>query len=250
MATQWHYQRVGVECGPVRFDELVQLVRAEGLSADDLVREEWNPDWRPAAMAVGLFHMAGRQDLMDKWEAERLEAERREQEERERERKEAELAAASPDPEEPAWKRRLQEVEAARRAEREEEWAQTATRIEIDETFEAALQEIEARERALEPSLWQRWLGNAASPQTLHLLFRWSITLAVPNLAAMAILNWSEAEAQRFPDPELLSAGLRAFPAWGPCDPQTYYFLLFDAMLFTGVMSYAAARCMESLADD
>lgn len=70
MATRWHYQRLNVELGPVGFDELVRLVRGERLAADDRVREEWNSEWRPAALAVGLFPMAGRQDLVEKWDVE------------------------------------------------------------------------------------------------------------------------------------------------------------------------------------
>jgi hypothetical protein len=236
-----------MELGPVAFSELVRLVRADGLSADDLVREEWNQEWRPAAMAVGLFHMAGRQDLIEKWEAERREAEQNKQEARE-----AELAAANaaqPE-EEPAWQRRLREVATQREAERDEQWETASTRIQIDQALEAALEEIEAREKGQAPSRMQRWLGSAASPQTLHALFRWSVTLAIPNLAAAGILRWSEEQAQRFPDPQLLAAGLRPFPAWGPCDPQTYYFLLFDAMLFAGIVSYVAARSVESWTDD
>ena len=70
MATAWHYQSTTASDGPVSFQALVQLVRNGDLTTGDLVREEWNDDWRPAALAVGLFHMAGREDLVEQWEAE------------------------------------------------------------------------------------------------------------------------------------------------------------------------------------
>lgn len=256
MATQWLYQARGEKLGPVGFDELVRLVRAEQVGADDLVREEWNSEWRPAALAVGLFHMAGRQDLVDKWEAEQEEQRRREEEARA-----AETAARGAeldfDPDEPAWMRRLREVEAQRRAEEaeqrdamQEELLASRLSIEIDEATAAALAEFEAREKALEPTWLARWMGGWASPATLHRVFRWGMTLAVPNLAAAAILNWSEVEAQRYPTRSSAAVATRTFPVWGPCEPTMYFFLLFDAMLFVGVAAYLAARILESLTED
>lgn len=257
MATRWHYQRLNVELGPVGFDELVRLVRAEELSADDLVREEWNSEWRPAALAVGLFHMAGRQDLVEKWEAEQEEQRRRDEDEA---RAAAEAAAATEldfDPDEPAWMRRLREVEAQRRAhaaedraQREAELAQAATRIEIDETLQAALAELEVREHALEPGRLRRCWGRLTRGPVLHGVYRWGLTLTIPNLAAAVILSWSEVQAQRLPDRVSLTSGIRAFPFWGPCEPTMYFFLLFDAMLFVGVAAYFTARILESLTED
>jgi hypothetical protein len=262
MATRWHYQRLNVELGPVGFDELVRLVRAEGLGADDLVREEWNSEWRPAALAVGLFHMAGRQDLFDKWEAEQ--EERRRAEEEARQAEEAARGAAEArgegidfDPDEPAWMRRLREVEAQRRAQevderaaREEELLATKLSIDIDEATAAALAELEAREQAVQPTRLARWVGRFASPATLHRVFRWGLTLVVPNVAAAAILSWSEVEAQRYPSRAAAAAETRVFPIWGACDQQMYYFLLFDTMLFVGVAAYLVARLLESLTED
>ncbi|MFV0445930.1 MAG: GYF domain-containing protein [Planctomycetaceae bacterium] len=251
MATLWHCRRLNTELGPVGFHEMVKLVRAEQLSADDLVREEWNPEWRPAASAVGLFHMAGRQDLVDKWESEQEELRRQE----EAARLAAEATATEDD--EPAWQKRLRDVEAERvalegeqRAEREAELAANATRTEIDETLAAALAEIEEREKALQPSRWQRLWGAFANPETASLAFRWLPTLAVPNLIAWQILQWSEVEAQRFPDRQSLSTGMRHFPVWSECDSGMYFFLLFDVMIVGGIAAYCIARILESVADD
>jgi hypothetical protein len=245
VAALWHYRRDDTELGPVAFSELVRLVRAEQLGVDDPVREDWNPEWRPAALAVGLFHMAGRQDLFDRWEAEQAEFRRREAEAR---------AAAEPLA---AWQQRLAEVEAERAAHEAEaaavldaERMANAISTEIDATLAAALDEVESRERERAPTRWMRLRQSVAQPEMAHRLFRWLPTVVAPNLVALGILRWSEREAQRFPDPEQLASGLRAFPAWGTCDPPMYFFLLFDAMVVAGVATYFLARTVEQFADD
>jgi len=250
MATRWHYRRSDAELGPVGFQELINLVRAEKLGTDDLVREEWNPEWRPAALAVGLFHMAGRDDLVARWEAEQEEL-----------RRQAEAAQAVADgacsAEEPPWQKRLRELEAERAAledaeqvERDAELAANATRTEIGENLAAALADLDARERALEPTRLRRLWDTITGRDTAHLLVRWLPTLIVPNLLAFWILQWSEVETQRFPDRQALSSGIRHFPLWGECESGMFFFLLTDSMLFGGLAAYVIARMLEQIADD
>lgn len=246
MATAWHYRRLDQELGPVSFTELVRVVRAGELAADDQVREDWNPDWRPAALAVGLFHMAGRQDLFDRWEAEQTEL-----------RRQAAAAQStaeiSPVAADPAWQQRLRQIAAERvEAAAVERAAQQSavTRTDIDATLAAALAEIDAREQLQTPCRWQclcRWL---ALPENLHRMFRYGAALVAPNLLAWSILEWSEREAQRFPNPQSLGAGVRPFPLWGECDPTLYFFLLIDAMILGGVAGYCLARTLERYVSD
>jgi hypothetical protein len=132
----------------------------------------------------------------------------------------------------------------------QEELLASRLSIEIDAATAAALAELEARERALEPTRLRRWWGRLTSGPVLHGVYRWGLTLTVPNLAAAAILSWSEYEAQRLPDRTTLTSGIRAFPFWGPCEPTMYLFLLFDAILFVGVVAYCTARMLEALAED
>ena len=75
MATAWMYRSGQETCGPVPFRDLVRLVRGESLAADNLVKADWEEAWRPAATVVGLFKMAGREDVLARWEAERAAAE-------------------------------------------------------------------------------------------------------------------------------------------------------------------------------
>ena len=245
---------LSTQCGGTRPGGVLRAGAGRGageLAADDLVRETWNPDWRPAVLAVGLFHMAGRQDLVDRWEAEQAELRRLEEERR--------VAAAVQAAEEieTAWQRRLREVQAEEReratlaqAERTAELVAQTTRTEIDSTLAAALDELDARERALEPSRWQRWRQTLQDPGTLHRVFRWGLVLAAPNLLAWWILRWSEVEAQRFPDRATLAAGWRPFPGWGHCEPALYFFLLLDVMLLGGVAAYLLARTLERYVED
>ena len=256
MATRWHYQRFDAPTAPVAFDELVRLVRDGQLGTEDLVREEWNPEWRPAALAVGLFHMAGRQDLFDQWEAARIEAARLAQEEREAAIRRPE-EGSSGDPDEPLWARRLRQLEAERQAGLAEdaqllaeELAGQAVRIEFDEALQAALVDLEAREAALNPTRLQRWAGRFITPRALHSLFRWSLTIAIPAVVAWQIVDWSALQKQRYPDRRAETSAQRLFPFWGRCEQEMYYFLLADTALLAGVVSYGAARILESFAED
>lgn len=58
MADQWFYARGGQQAGPVSFEQLSQLARTGGLTANDLVWQEGTPDWQPAGQVPGLFAAA------------------------------------------------------------------------------------------------------------------------------------------------------------------------------------------------
>ena len=73
MAVQYYYQVAEAEHGPVSFKELVRLVSDGDVTVNDPVKADWQADWQPAAEVVGLFHMAGRQDVLEIWEAEERE---------------------------------------------------------------------------------------------------------------------------------------------------------------------------------
>jgi hypothetical protein len=58
MADQWFYAQGGQHIGPVTFEQLTQLARSGGLTANDLVWQEGMPDWQPAGQVAGLFAAA------------------------------------------------------------------------------------------------------------------------------------------------------------------------------------------------
>lgn len=255
MATTYQYRLFDSEFGPVGFRDLVALVRDGTLSTDDLVKADWEDDWHPAAEVVGLFHMAGRQDVLEKWEAER----------RSRETAAAagdldemlSQAEAIEDDQEPAWKKRWQQVQEQQRVaeveknqQRQQELAQARTQRRIGETISAAEEEFDRREAARRPGRIQQWKNALFSSAALHHVFRWGVTLAAANLVAFGILNWSETESQRYPERRNVAAQARVFPFWGECSTAEYMFLLCDAMIFAGAAGYSGARILESMADD
>ncbi len=244
MATLWHYQTSTDAAGPVSFRTLIELVRDGKLSADDLVREEWNSDWRPAALAVGLFHMAGRDDLFDQWQAEQ-ERLAKTQEELD------DLLESAPDhTDEPSWQKRFREVEAQRRqaaAENASEQELASVRQDAQEAIAAWEEEQDRKQQQAGGFL--HGLGEIFSQETYRRLFPWGIGLIAANITAYAIMQWSETQSLRFPSAIPLEHGIRQFPVWGECTDMVYFILLTDAMLLTGIVGFVLGRILVSMAD-
>lgn len=55
MTDEWFYKTLGQEWGPVSFDEIVELAKAEQLAPSDEVRGSRDAPWVPAGSIVGLF---------------------------------------------------------------------------------------------------------------------------------------------------------------------------------------------------
>lgn len=175
---------------PIEFRALVKMVRDGAVDADQMVQEE-HGDWQYVGDVIGLFHLAGRTDVLELWEEERRQ--------RLKEQRKAEMASGFdgdmsledmesllkhadglPDQEEePAWQKRLREVEAQRAAANSELAASTA-----DETETARIQAL--KDKAIQDALaaadgryvkgrviraWQDFSAMFSS-HTLHLLFR------------------------------------------------------------------------------
>ncbi|SFI65057.1 DUF4339 domain-containing protein [Planctomicrobium piriforme] len=116
---------------------------------------------------------------------------------------------------------------------------------------------------ALIGKLWSRtqlqlecpdWVGRVFSVifsgETLKFLFRWGMTIAVPNLIAYGITTWSETQLQRYPTREMINAQIKPFPGCGPCSPNEYTFLLIDVMIFSAIVTYVGIRWLEAKAED
>jgi hypothetical protein len=253
---------------PVEFRALVKMVRDGAVDADRLVREEHSV-WQYAGDVIGLFHLAGRTDVLELWEEER----------RQREVFQRNTAMASGsngdmslddiesllehadglagEEEEPAWQKRLREVEAQRTAEGAALAAENADESEtaqIQALKEKAIQDaLAATEGRYVKSRVARALHDLTamfSSHTLHLLFRFGAAILAGNLAAAGILSWSDKEAQRFPSKNAENAYEMIFPLWGSCSRVEYYFLLFDAAIFAAVIGYIGAIQLERMADD
>lgn len=279
MAATFLYQRGAESIGPVRFRELVRLVRVEELGADDLVKADWEEVWRPAATVVGLFKMAGRADVLARWEAERLAAEQATIRQ-----DVTPLAAQAAGTEENAAEGGLSFATAADlnqllglaplHMEQEalphagqvgeleraaDEAAYCDTRVDdtapgnprgMQSAIDAAMEEAEAkevsREKAQRPSIWSRFDVTGLGAGTL----RWGSVLLFANLTAIGILSWSELQAQRFPERSAQVARAEIFPLWGRCSPREYAFLFTDSIAVAGFCGFLVARCIEQRAED
>ncbi len=243
---------------PVEFPVLVQMVRDGKLVADDLVKPEWKTDWHPAIELVGLFHMAGRKDAIQKWEAEQAEKLRLEAEQASEEYNHESGELFIDDLNE-----MLDTAEdfldlendardsQAREKESEKELALTARITKrISNTIAEAMGIASKRDSDKERlSVGQR-VSSYFGDDVLHKVFRWGTTLAAANLTVYAILSWSETELQRFPDQQILKLGGNIFPFWGWCSSNEYLLLLINTTLVCGLLTYFGAMKLESLADD
>lgn len=255
MATNYQYRFLDSEWGPVDFQELVRLVRMGMLSTDDLVKADWELEWHPAAEVVGLFHMAGRTDVFEKWEAERKS--------RARAVGDLDLEELLSHPDSAARdeltdsQRRWMELHsqeqalaAAKGRERQEKLKEARTQRSIHDTITAAEAAFDQRAATRRPGRIQQWRSVLFSSPAVHRIFRWGMAILAANLVAFGLLTWSETEAQRFPKRGTAAVQQQFFPYWGQCSTWEYLFLLADAMILAGLAGYGAARALESLADE
>ncbi len=257
MATHYQYRLFDAEFGPVAFRELVRLVRDGTLGVDDLVKADWEQEWRPAAEVVGLFHMAGRADVLELWEAERANCaqEAGDSATLDEVLNQAEVLS---DEEIPAWQRRWAQVqeqqkvlEAEKAQELREQYEGAKSQQKIRDAISAAEAVLDRREAGRRPGRLQGWKDAVFSSNSLHSAFRWGMTIVAANLVAFGVLTWSETEVQRYPKRGTASAlQQQVFPFFGKCSSGEYLFLLADAMMMAGLGGYGAARVLESMADD
>ncbi len=253
MATRYQYRLFDAELGPVAFRDLVRLVRDGTLGAGDLVKADWEQEWHPAAEVVGLFHMAGRTDVVELWEAERANCI---QEAGDSGNLDEVLNHA--EEETPAWHRRWAQVqeqqkilEAEKAQELREQYEEAKSRQGFRDAISAAEAVLDRREASRRPGRLQRWREALVSSNSVHSGFRWGMALVTANLVAFGILTWSETEVQRYPKRGSASVlQQQVFPFVGKCSSGEYLFLLADAMMMAGLGGYGAARVLESMADD
>lgn len=253
MATSYYYRRDRIDHGPVAFRDLVLLVRSGQIGPDDFVCSDWADDWQPAGTIVGLFHMAGRDDVIAKWEAERrAEAERLAEMESlldglTFENNAGNAAAGDIVAPEPALS--LSQL-PNRSTDEAEDWKAERLRRQIQATADAAVASAEARDKARQPGWVRRTVSTVFSRSSFHVAVRWGFAFLVANLVAWGILSWSETELQRYPSRKMMQADLKIFPIWGTCSPNEFAFLLIDVMIASGAAAYGAMVTLERMADD
>lgn len=255
MATSYHYRSSSVkEAGPVSFRELVRLVRDDALRADDLVKADWETEWRPAAEVVGLFHTAGRADVLERWEQEQIEKQRQLDAVTNSESETAEfeelLATQGDFPDRGAIFDRLEQLEQERldrlRAEQAHGKPESKTQQQIDFLIQSASLEREELERKRN----QKSIISCFTVGTMQAMFRIAMAIAVSNLTTYLVFLWSQREMQRFPDLRSSPDQTRVFPIYGKCSEFEFLFLMFDTVIISAIAGYGLARLLEFFVDE
>lgn len=251
MATRWFYRLSEKEFGPVEFRELVGLVRDGTVRPDDPVRGQWEPEWHPAGSTPGLFHMAKRDEVWERWQAEEMrKAGLAEETGIQEEPAEVEAISGETTEPEPTWLQRLRLVTSRRSAEKDEQTKELVLQSQMKSAASAAIDKLNRRGRTTRLQRLRNRASECFSSSTLHYGFRFGMAAIAANVVAFAIISWSELQLLRYPDPKLVSQGIREFPLWGACEPAEFTFLVVDAMLLGGLLGYFAAKLLESLAED
>ncbi|MBT5018311.1 MAG: hypothetical protein HON04_06150 [Planctomicrobium sp.] len=252
MATSYRFQRAGEESEPVDFRKLVQLVRNEVLLADDLVIADWQNEWGPAAEVVGLFHTAGRDDVLKRWEQEQREKKRRELLDAGEDGIEIESLLKNEDSlhKHSDSLARLEQAEAERlealRQRRDTDQLEVNDQKNVQAAVGSALSEFDERERRRQ----QKSIISFLTVGTLQSMFRMAMALGVANLVTYLVFSWSQTELQKFPDKRSTSKEMKVFPIYGKCSDAEYLFLMFDTMIVAGIAGYGLARGLELFVDD
>lgn len=255
MATTYRYRVDQQEQGPVSFQELVQLVRDETLRADSPVMADWQQEWVHAAEVVGLFHTAGRDDVLEKWEQEQREKRRHTLLSQDDGELTADTFAGMISEQESVLSekealRKLDEADAAYLAnlrQRVDEHSSIYPQdVRIDDSISESIRALDNDEAGKSMSVHFGMLNAGL----LHLLFRLTVSLLIANLALYVILQISDYELLRFPSRFQSSETARYFPVYGRCSFWEFVVLMIDAFLVFSVIGYGTARVLELFVEE
>ncbi len=246
MASSYYYRKYNRDVGPVVFDELILLVRNDELEADDLVKCDWESDWHPAVEVVGLFHMAGRDDVVTRYKIRKQqELARLEQGDINLDEMLSAAQALPEDAEEmPSWQRRLNQLASQQIASGHTAQPRDVQPVDMDAALDAAIANYDARQTAK-----RRFFKQPKTLLPIHTATRWIMAIVMANVIAWSVYSWSKHEARRYPNADK-SVTLTPFPLVGKCNNTQYAFLLTDLMLASAGFGYFLARVLESVAED
>lgn len=249
MASRWLVNNRGNSL--LTFGELVSLARCGDLHQDDLVKAEWEPDWRPAHTVVGLFYRAKRDEIQVASEPElvsQLKTHLAESAFRIDELEAAQELQSADETEslsatEPGWQKRLREVQEAR--------AQDTGFENLPESASSSIQLlIEAAMAPAKVSRWsQRWDRWCSRWSRLH---DWLNTTAALRLVSgfviavfvgWGLFHYSRQTALRFPRPDMPDRFV--LPVFGDCTPGEFLFVLIDMVIVSMFLIYFGGQALE-----
>ncbi len=253
MASRWIVNKRGESS--LAFRELVGLARCGELTEDDLVKAEWEPDWRPAHSVVGLFYRVRRAELEPMVELPAV---------RESSAFEAETAfsldeltadfplervgeSAPTVVSDPGWMQRYREVvdqRVARASTQPLTPFPTSMQLLADAAVQACEQRATPRDRWHSwQNRWHRFWEFVGSPW----MFRMVSAVMVSAIVCFSVAAWSRQSALRFPKPGMPDRYL--VPVLGDCTPREFAVVLLDLALVSAVLGYWAASRVEDWAE-
>ena len=254
MASRWFVHDRGEES--LAFGELVALARSGSLAEEDLVKADWEPEWRPAHTVVGLFYRVRRAERETVVETQ---AATPPQDNSESgfsfDDLAADLSLESADESVPAptadprWMQRYREVSEQRAAE-----AALATPVQAEGPSSMQLladAAVAAQERRSafrdRMTLWQDRWNRAREFVGSPVVFRLASAVFVATLVSVGLASWSRQAALRFPKPGMPDRYV--VPGVGDCTPKEFSVVLVELALATAVLGYLGAKQVEDWAD-
>ncbi len=242
------------------FSELVSLARSGELTEDDLVKADWEPEWRPAHTVVGLFYRVRRteREIVDEHPAEFNSAEQSSLISEcafsfDDLAADMTLEVASetdqPPPADPRWMQRYREVTeqrvaAAAAATLEPLENQTSIRLLADAAVAAQDRRSAFRDHLFRwQKRWARFREAAGSP----FVFRLASAVFVAVLFSMSFASWSKQTALRFPKPGMPDRYV--VPGLGDCTPREFRVVLIELAIVAAALGYQGAKRVEGWAE-
>lgn len=258
MASRWIVYKHGE--ATLAFGEMVALARAGEINEEDLVKADWEPEWRPAHTVVGLFYRVRRteSDLVTEscstgappsgslnrpetgFSFDDLSAELCLESAGELEQ--------SPTAD-PRWMQRYREVTEQRAEEAAHSASATLSetssiRVLVDEVVAAQERRTAFRERLFRwQGRWNRGRKFVGSP----IVFRVACGLFVAVLVSLSLATWSRQTALRFPKPGMPDRYV--VPGLGDCTPKEFGVVLVELAMASAVVGYLGAKRIEVWAE-
>ena len=213
MASRWIVSKQGTQ--KLAFSELVELARQGKLVEHDLVKADWEPEWRPASTVVGLFQRA---QLAQHAEDEPV----------------TEIGYGG-------GSLKLGQPRVQTGVARETSSRPTSGQLRADAVVLAA--DRKASDRV------QRHYSQSGEPDPAKtpLVFRFVCAIVLPIMICVALAAWSRQAALRFPKPGMPDRYV--VPVLGDCSPIEFSVVLFDLAIVLAVIGYAAAKRIETVAE-
>ena len=255
MASRWLIHHRGETT--LAFGELVGLARSGDLSEEDLVKADWEPEWRPAHTVVGLFYRVRRAAYEPVVVSRSSTAPP--QLDSESTFSFDDLAAVLPLEEadesvqaptaDPRWMQRYRDVteqraaEAALAVQEAPEMGVSSMQLLADAAVAAQERRSAFRERMGRwQERWNRGRAFAGSP----VVFRFASAVFVAVLVSVSLASWSRQTALRFPKSGMPDRYV--VPGLGDLTPKEFSVVLVELALASAVLGYLGAKRVETWA--